>query len=112
MSKTFKKRKRKEKKSNLGKKITKDEAELFIKNYHYPCHTRFLFLATGIQLFRMKTRKTSPNVMMFGGDENYLLLNGFTIAGRPKHEQNGCAIRSRMFASWVMMLLKNYLRGN
>src|SRR6185503_7254064 len=28
--------KKKEKKSNLGKLITKDEAELFFANYHYP----------------------------------------------------------------------------
>ena len=34
-----KKAKRKEKKSNLDKKITKDEAELFVKNYHYPAIT-------------------------------------------------------------------------
>src|SRR5690606_37624321 len=30
---------RKEKKSNLGKRITKEEAELFVRNYQYPATT-------------------------------------------------------------------------
>ncbi len=30
--------------------------------------------------------------MLFGGDENYLLLNGFSLAGRTEYEQDGCTI--------------------
>jgi putative ABC transport system permease protein len=30
-----------------------------------------------------ETKKTSPNVVLFGGDENYMILNGYKLrAGR------------------------------
>ncbi len=49
---------RKEKKSNLGKRITKDEAELYLhKIIIFPQLAGCLFLATGIRLSRMKPRK-------------------------------------------------------
>ncbi len=75
-----KKNKRKEKKSNLDKKITKDEAELFIENYHYPSITSISIFGGRNNIVSYEDKKTSPNVMMFGGDENYLMLNGFNIA--------------------------------
>ena len=75
-----KKSKRKEKKSNLGKKITKDEAELFVKTYHYPAITSISIMGNRNTIISHEERKTSPNVMLLGGDENYLLLNGFKLA--------------------------------
>ncbi|WP_346236851.1 ABC transporter permease [Niabella insulamsoli] len=71
---------KKEKKSNLGKHITRDEAEYFINNYHFPG------AVAGVSVFGQRSntvsfgdKKTSPNVMMFGGDEKYLDLNGYTL---------------------------------
>jgi len=75
-----KKTKRKEKKSNLGKKITKDEAEFFVKSYHYPAITSISIMGNRNTIISHEERKTSPNVTLLGGDENYLLLNGFTLA--------------------------------
>lgn len=75
-----KKSKRKEKKSNLDKKITKDEAELFVKTYHYPAITSISIMGNRNTIISLEEKKTSPNVILLGGDENYLLLNGFTIA--------------------------------
>lgn len=75
-----KKTKRKEKKSNLGKVITKDEAELFIKTYHYPSITSISIFGNRNTIISYEDRKTSPNVTLLGGDENYLLLNGFALA--------------------------------
>ena len=75
-----KKTKRKEKKSNLGKKITKDEAVLFVKAYHYPAITSISILGNRNAIISHEERKTSPNVTLLGGDENYLLLNGFGLA--------------------------------
>ncbi len=72
--------KRKEKKSNLGKSITKDEAELFVKNYHYPATTSISIFGSRSSIASYQDKKTSPNVMVMGGDENYLLLNGFELA--------------------------------
>ncbi len=75
-----KKSKRKEKKSNLDKKITKDEAELFVKTYQYPAITSISIMGNRNTIISLEEKKTSPNVTLLGGDENYLLLNGFTIA--------------------------------
>jgi len=74
-----KKGKKKEKKSNLDKKITIDEAELFKKNYHFPATSSISVFANRNSLLSYNTRKTSPNVLLLGGDENYLLLNGFKL---------------------------------
>jgi putative ABC transport system permease protein len=78
--KLSKKNKRKEKKSSLGRKLTKDEAELFIKTFHYPSIKSISIFGNRDNIASYEERKTSPNLMMFGGDENYLLLNGFSLA--------------------------------
>jgi putative ABC transport system permease protein len=78
--KISKRGKKKEKKSNLGKRIDRDEAEQFVKMYQYPS-TRSIYLSGGgNNIASYEDRKTSPNIMVSGGDENYLLLNGFTLA--------------------------------
>jgi putative ABC transport system permease protein len=77
--KLSKKGKRKEKKSSLGKIITKDEAENFIKRYNFPGIKGVSIFANRNNIASHENRKTSPNIVMFGGDENYLLLNGFSL---------------------------------
>ncbi|MEP7374865.1 MAG: ABC transporter permease [Chitinophagaceae bacterium] len=78
--KLSKKAKRKAKQSNLDKKITKDEAELFVKNYHYPAITSISVFGNRNTVVSREEKKTSPNVTLLGGDENYLLLNGFAVS--------------------------------
>lgn len=81
--KLSKKGKRKEKKSSLGRVITKDEAELFIKMFQYPSVKSISIFGNRNNIASYEERKTSPNLMLFGGDENYLPLNGFSLtAGR------------------------------
>jgi putative ABC transport system permease protein len=71
---------KKEKKSNMGKRITMDEAELFRKNFHFTgASTGISVFATRNALVSHETKKTSPNVFLLGGDENFVLLNGFKI---------------------------------
>jgi len=75
---------KKQKQSSLDRLITDDEAEQFIKNY------QFQEAVAGISTFANRNAiisyqslKTNPNVFAFGGDENYLFLNGFSLqAGR------------------------------
>src|SRR6476646_3359994 len=76
---TVQKRGKKQKKSNLDKPITKEQAEFFKKNYHFPS-TVSLSLAkrSGVEV-HYKDKKTNPNVNVRGGDENYLQVNGFTV---------------------------------
>ncbi len=74
---------KKAKKSNMGKHITIDDAEIFRKNYQFPSISSISVFANRNALISFETKKTSPNVVLFGGDENYLDLNGFNlIAGR------------------------------
>ncbi|MEI2739927.1 MAG: ABC transporter permease [Chitinophagaceae bacterium] len=74
-----KKGKRKEKKSSLGKLITKDEAEMFAARFDFPSIKSMSIFGGRNNIASINNRKTNPNVVLFGGDENYLLLNGFTI---------------------------------
>ena len=74
-----KKASRKEKKSSLGKNITKDEAEQFISRYNFPSIKSVSIFGGRANTALYQNRKTSPNITVFGGDENYLLLNGFSL---------------------------------
>ncbi len=78
--KLSKKGSRKEKKSNLDKKITLDEAELFVNRLGFPATKSISVFGNRSNIVSHEARKTSPNVTMFGGDDNYLLLNGFSLA--------------------------------
>jgi putative ABC transport system permease protein len=77
--KLSKKGQRKEKKSSLGKIITKDEAELFAKRFEFPATKSISIFGNRTNIASYQARKTSPNVTLYGGDENYLLLNGWVI---------------------------------
>lgn len=74
-----KKGKKREKKSSLGRIITKDEAEMFVKRYDFPATTSISIFGNRTNIASYRARKTSPNVTLFGGDENYLLLNGWIV---------------------------------
>jgi len=77
--KLSKKGARKEKKSSLGKMITKEEAELFVRHYNFPSTRSISIFGNRNNIASYQTRKTNPNVLLFGGDENYLLLNGYKV---------------------------------
>lgn len=70
---------RKQRVSNLDKSITKEEAELFVRRFDFPSQKGISIFGNRNNIVSYENFKTSPNVMMFGGDENYLPLNGFTL---------------------------------
>lgn len=76
-----KKTAKKQKQSSLNKPITIDEAEHFILNYKFPAIAGISAFAGNNSVISFESKKTSPNVFMFGADEHYLELNGFDIAG-------------------------------
>lgn len=81
--KVSKKGSKKEKVSSLGKPITDDEAVGFVRNYDFPSTVGISILASRSAIVNSGTKKTNPNVTVFGADENYLALNGFELdAGR------------------------------
>jgi len=71
----------KEKKSNMGIPISYDEAREFKERYSFPSAQVSIALRgpTGIVVNTNK-RKTNPDVNVYGGDENYLELNGYKMA--------------------------------
>jgi putative ABC transport system permease protein len=77
--KLSKKGARKQKQSSLNKMITRDEAEQFVQHFTFPSTVSISSFAGRNNIVSYQSRKTSPNVFLFGGDENYLDLNGYTI---------------------------------
>jgi putative ABC transport system permease protein len=72
-------KRKKAKKSNQGTNITYEQARMFKQRFDYPA-----FVAIGLNGPRSQTvfyesKKTNPTVTVNGGDENYLLLNGYEI---------------------------------
>lgn len=72
--------KKKEKKSSQGKPITKLQAETFKSTYQFPSQVSMNMFGSRNAIVSLGSKKTSPNVWVFGGDENYTDLNGFTVA--------------------------------
>ncbi len=69
---------KKEKKSNNKIPITKDQAELFKQNYHFPSKVSLSLRGGNSNIVSLGSSKTNPTVQVTGGDEDYAELNGYT----------------------------------
>jgi putative ABC transport system permease protein len=70
----------KEKKSNLNKPLRREEAELFKTNFNFPNAKVAVYRrGPGGQEIHYEEKKTNPQVVVWGGDENYLQVNGYSI---------------------------------
>jgi putative ABC transport system permease protein len=77
----------KEKRSNSNEPITRLQAETFRARFNYPAKMAIGLVGSNDAVVSLGNRKTNPNVRVQGGDENYLDLNGFTLAaGRNLNE--------------------------
>ncbi len=104
------KKKLNERKSSMGIPISLDEAKLFRDRFLFPGSKVSVALRGPANVVVNTNRyKTNPDVNVFGGDENYLDLNGYKIAyGRnftkPEIESGislciiGSGIVSKLFA--------------
>lgn len=71
----------KEKKSNMGKPILKDEAERFKNNFQFPGSVVSIYRrGPGAQELHYLEKKTNPQITLWGGDDQYLTVNGYSIA--------------------------------
>lgn len=74
------KRGKREKKSNLDKPIRKEEAEFFKNNFNYPgAQVSIYRRGPGAQEVHYGDKKTNPQITLWGGDENYLSVNGYSV---------------------------------
>jgi putative ABC transport system permease protein len=78
--KTDKRSMRKVKKSSTGKIITYQQARAFKERYQYPAKVSIGINGPRSQTAFFDNNKTNPTVTIYGGDENYLALNGYEIA--------------------------------
>ncbi len=92
------------KKSNLGKPIRLEEAEFFKANYGFPRAAVCIYRrGPGGQELHYGDKKTNPQITVWGGDENYLAVNGYSInIGRNLNEldiqsgRNVCLVGSNV----------------
>lgn len=71
---------KKEKKSNLGKAIRMEEATDFKAAFSFPgAITTVYRRGPNGQEIHYQEKKTNPNNVIMGGDENYLNVNGYTL---------------------------------
>src|SRR5882757_9649047 len=86
-AKKEKKGEKKEKQSNLNKPITKLEAENFKLAYKFPSQVGLSIMGGNNSTVTFDNKKTNPTVRVYGGDENYVDLNGYKISsGRNLNE--------------------------
>ena len=71
----------KEKKSNSGKMITYEQAKTFSSRYNFPALVSISLRGPRDATVSNEKIKTNPNVVIQGGDENYLQLSGYTLIG-------------------------------
>ncbi len=70
----------KEKKSNLNKIITYQEAKLFKERYSFPASVSISLNGPRSIVVNDEKVKTNPNISMQGCDENYLAQSGYTLS--------------------------------
>jgi putative ABC transport system permease protein len=79
IKKTDKRSSKKLKKSNTGKIITYEQARNFKQYFTYPAKVSIGLNGPRNNTIFFDNIKTNPTVTINGGDENYLLLNGYEV---------------------------------
>lgn len=75
-----KKGERKEKQSNIGKPITRMQAEDFRDHFQFPAKVCLNIFGARDAVVSYASKKTNPTIRVYGSDENFIDQNGFTIA--------------------------------
>ena len=67
------------KKAKRFRSITYDEAIRFMREYAFPATPSVSTRASGAGIMKYESKKTNPNIQVFGGDENYMATSGYEI---------------------------------
>ncbi|MCW3113380.1 MAG: cell division protein FtsX [Segetibacter sp.] len=70
---------RPDKNSNVGKKIDYLQAKMFKENYKFPSLVGLQLNGPRSLIAKYGNKETTPEVSVNGGDENFLLINGYTL---------------------------------
>lgn len=68
------------KQSNTGKPITRLQAETFKERFQYPATVCLSTSGVNDAVASLADKKTTPTVRVLGADENYVEMNGYTLA--------------------------------
>ena len=71
--------KRQDKNSNIGKIINYRQARLFKENFKFPSLVGIQLGGPRSLIAKYGSKETNPEVQVNGGDENFLLINGYTL---------------------------------
>lgn len=71
--------KRQDKNSNMGKIINYRQARLFKENFKFPSLVGIQLAGPRSLIAKYGSKETNPEVQVNGGDENFLLINGYTL---------------------------------
>lgn len=61
------------------RQITYDEAIRFSKEYNFPAFPSVSTMASGSATVKFESKKTNPNIRIFGGDANYMTTSGYEM---------------------------------
>ncbi len=67
------------KKPRRFRSITYDEAIHFSKAFTFPAQPSVSTFASGASIIKFESKKTNPNIRVFGGDENYMATSGYEL---------------------------------
>ncbi|MGZ4035722.1 MAG: ABC transporter permease, partial [Bacteroidia bacterium] len=67
------------KKPKKFRSISYDEAIEFSKTFAFPAKPSVSTFASGASTIKYESKKTNPNMRIFGGDENYMITSGYDL---------------------------------
>ena len=67
------------KKPKAYRNISYQEAIDFSKAYNFPAKPSVSTFASGASTLKFESKKTNPNIRIFGGDENYMATSGYEL---------------------------------
>ncbi len=67
------------KKPKAFRSITYQEAIDFSNAYNFPAKPSVSTFASGASTLKFESKKTNPNIRVFGGDENYMATSGYEL---------------------------------
>jgi putative ABC transport system permease protein len=67
------------KKPKAYRNISYQEAIEFSKAYNFPAKPSVSTFASGASTLKFESKKTNPNIRIFGGDENYMATSGYEL---------------------------------
>ena len=109
--------------SNARKIITYQEAKLFKERYDFPAKVSISLSGPQNAIVNTGKIKTNPNISMSGGDENYLALNGYSLAdGRSFNQLDvqsgrdicilGNSVAKKLYGDQVQRAIDQVIKAN